>query len=205
VYCNFVYHFGLRVPALFPTITPVNCATGLGMVCVPVNCFRCEPYSYSWSPMPPNSFANGNCLIAPAGHYTVCITNSCGDIVCCQVNIPPPIVICNIHLNIGIFIEGFYLSGGSMTPVLFNNGFTTDPTICDTIIVELHESQFPFGVVESATGLLHIDGTAPVEFPATLQQGDYYIVVRHRNSIETWSKDPVQFNGPVIDFDFTKQ
>ena len=30
---------------------------------------------------------------------------------------------------------------------------------------------------------------------STVTNGDYYIVVKHRNSLETWSKYPVTFNG----------
>ena len=90
-----------------------------------------------------------------------------------------------------------------MQPVLYNAGLTLDQSICDSIIVELHEPIMPYGLVESATGVLHTDGSAVIEYPGTLPNGDYYIVVRHRNAIETWSKDPVTFNGPLINFDFT--
>ena len=81
-------NYGFRVPALFPTITPVNCATGLGMVCVPINCFRCPPYTYYWSNAPAGSENGTSCLVAPPGIYNVCITNACGDVICCQVILP---------------------------------------------------------------------------------------------------------------------
>ena len=91
-----------------------------------------------------------------------------------------------------------------MRPVLYDNGLASDPTVCDTIIVELHEATMPYGLIESAIGILHTDGSAVIEYPGTLPNGDYYIAVRHRNTIETWSKNPVTFNAPVVDFDFTK-
>ena len=153
VTCNGVYHHGIRVPQLFPSVSQVNCQTGLGSVCIPVNCFRCEPYTYTWSPMPLNSYMNGSCLFAPAGTYTVCITNACGDIVCCQVYIPPSIPPCKLILHLNLFIEGFYIGNGQMRPVLFNTGATTDPTVCDSITVELHEASTPYGLVESAIGI----------------------------------------------------
>ena len=90
-----------------------------------------------------------------------------------------------------------------MTPVLFNNQLSSDPTVCDTIIVELHEATMPYGLVATATSLLHTDGSAEVVYTGALPIGDYYIAVRHRNAIETWSKDPVTFNAPVVNFDFT--
>ena len=202
VYCNFVYHYGFRVPALFPTITPVNCATGLGMICVPVNCFRCPPYTYSWSPLPPNATANGACLTAPPGQYTVCITNACGDVVCCPVYLPPPQVPCDIIVHINIFIEGFYHANGLMRPVLLNSGLTSDSALCDIINVEVHEATFPYNLVAGSTTILYIDGSAEVPFPGTLLNNDYYIVVKHRNSVETWSKYPVHFDSQNVIYDF---
>jgi hypothetical protein len=41
--------------------------------------------------------------------------------------------------------------------------------------------------------------------PNNLFGSSYYIVVKHSNSIETWSKDPVQFITSPVSFDFTGQ
>ncbi|MBK7432382.1 MAG: T9SS type A sorting domain-containing protein [Bacteroidetes bacterium] len=81
-------HHGFRVPALFATITPVNCATGMGMVCVTTECFRCPQYTYNWTNLPVGLENGSPCLIAPPGIYTLCITNACGDIICCEYIIP---------------------------------------------------------------------------------------------------------------------
>ncbi len=276
-----VYHYGFRVPHLFPTITPVNCFTGRGVICVPMDCFRCSPYTYSWSPAVAGSPNNTSCYVCPPGHYTVCITNSCGDVICCDVYLPPPINIiidnfypqgcpgnvisiigsgfadatdvlfngmsaasfvvnndgdidaevpvgastgpiivvrgpcsgisatpftvtsCNVTLNIKVFIEGFYIGNGEMVPVLYHSGLNSDPTACDSIIVELHDGLAPTGVVFTATGLLHTDGTAEIAFPPSVMNGTYYIAVRHRNALETWSKNAVLINSSTLSFDFT--
>jgi hypothetical protein len=56
-------------------------------------------------------------------------------------------------------------------------------------------------VVSSSTTILHTDGTAQITLPATINGGDYYIVIKHRNSIETWSKNPVLIsNSTTVDF-----
>ncbi len=81
-------HYGFRVPHLYATITPVNCATGLGMICVTAECFRCEPYTYNWSPSIAVAQNGTSCYIAPPGIYTLCITNACGDVICCQFILP---------------------------------------------------------------------------------------------------------------------
>jgi hypothetical protein len=58
-------------------------------------------------------------------------------------------------------------------------------------------------VVSSSTTILHTDGTAQITLPATINGGDYYVVIKHRNTIETWSKNPVTFTS-VTTFDFTQ-
>ncbi|MBL0097200.1 MAG: hypothetical protein IPP46_12470 [Bacteroidetes bacterium] len=40
-------------------------------------------------------------------------------------------------------------------------------------------------------------------FPGSSIGNSYYIVVRHRNAIETWSKFPILFNGTAVTYDFT--
>ena len=173
------------------------------MICVPVNCFRCEPYSYTWSPMPVNATASGNCLIAPPGNYTVCITNACGDVVCCPVYLPPPLIPCVVILDVSVFIEGFYDGAYLMKPVILNSLAGTDSSVCDTIIVELHDPTMPYSLAASTFGILHTDGTAEIIFQPAVLNNDYYIVIRTRNAVETWSKMPVTIGQHTV-FDFTK-
>ncbi len=51
--------------------------------------------------------------------------------------------------------------------------------------------------------MLHVDGTATIPIPSTLGGSSYYVVVKHRNSMETWSKNLVLFTGSTVTFDFT--
>lgn len=115
-----------------------------------------------------------------------------------------PYIILKI-LNLRAFIEGFYVSGGQMQAVLYNNNpFLFPPTYCDSITVALHEASSPYNFVVSKHSILLTDGTALVQLPASLNNGAYYIVLHHHNSIETWSKLPVMF-GNNTSFDFTVQ
>lgn len=108
-----------------------------------------------------------------------------------------------ITLNLKIFIEGLYTANRQMTSVLFNSNMNTDPTACDSIIIELHSVDTPDDVIASANALLHTDGSSVTIFPSSLLNNSYYLVIRHYNTIETWSKNPVAFNLPAISFDFT--
>ena len=103
-----------------------------------------------------------------------------------------------VMLNLHLYIEGFYLGGGMLTEILGNG-------ICDSIRVELHDPMSPSSIIYSATSLLSIYGNASLNIPPAYRGNFYYVVVRHRNSIETWSKNVVSFSSGVTNFDFTAQ
>ena len=107
---------------------------------------------------------------------------------------------CSVTLNIKIFIEGFYLNNGTMIAVADPTNY---PNLCDTIFVELHNVFSPYGLVHSVKNTIDINGNGQFIFPADVLTHSYFIVIRHRNSIETWSKTPVLFNVAVVNFDFT--
>ena len=107
-------------------------------------------------------------------------------------------------LNLKTFIEGFYTGGGLMQAVLYNNDpVLFPPNYCDSITVALHGATSPYNLVESRNAILLTNGNALVQFPGSLINGSYYIVLHHRNTIETWSKLPVTF-GANTNFDFTQ-
>ncbi|MEP7263694.1 MAG: hypothetical protein ABI772_04315 [Bacteroidota bacterium] len=106
-----------------------------------------------------------------------------------------------IKLNLGFFVEGYYLSSGLMNSVLANNGEDVHPDIADTITVELRSTTTPFSLIQSNRVLLKTDGRAIVYFPLAINGGSYYISVKSRNGLETWSKNPVLFSA-ITNFDF---
>ncbi|MCX6291465.1 MAG: FG-GAP-like repeat-containing protein [Bacteroidetes bacterium] len=113
---------------------------------------------------------------------------------------------CRIYLFLAVYIEGFYLGNGQMQAILYNNDQATYPSMaCDSITIELHADTSPYDLIATANGLLDVYGNVIVQFPSSLMNGSYFIALRHRNSIETWSKDPVLFNSLVTSFDFTNQ
>ena len=57
------------------------------------------------------------------------------------------------------------------------------------------------GVCPTATGTLNTDGTVSLTFsPIT---GSYYIAVKHRNSLQTWSINPVTVGQTPVLYDFS--
>ena len=74
----------------------------------------------------------------------------------------------------------------------------------DTINVLLRNVTSPYNLVDSVKGYLSASGTASVNFTNPLQNVNYYIVVKHRNSIETWSKSGGEaFVNQSLSYNFT--
>ena len=86
---------------------------------------------------------------------------------------------------------------------LFNAKASKDSSLCDVIKVELHNSILPYDLIITTTATLRTDGYALVNLPAIVNGNNYYIALKHRNGIETWSKTPVAFSG-VTQYDFTR-
>ncbi|HNB80728.1 MAG TPA: YDG domain-containing protein, partial [Chitinophagaceae bacterium] len=108
----------------------------------------------------------------------------------------------NTVLSVKAFIQAYYLGGGQMSPALANQGISNPPVnACDSIVVELRDTLAPFNVYHSATVILNQDGTLTDTLPNT--NGYYYIVLRHRNALQTWSAQPVLISGNTVNYDFT--
>jgi endonuclease/exonuclease/phosphatase family metal-dependent hydrolase len=97
----------------------------------------------------------------------------------------------NPYLEITSFtslIEGFY-NGSTMTP--------------DSVTIELRTSTQPYTLVDQAKILLNNNGQASVRFFIAENGIPYYIVVKHRNAVETWSASPQTFISNTLNYDFT--
>jgi len=110
----------------------------------------------------------------------------------------------NVVLNLKVFIEGLYISDGLMRPVLYLANLNSDSTASDSITVELHDPGTG-SLILTSNALLHVDGNAQVLFPSSIFNQSYYLAIRHRNSIETWSKNVLLFDSSLINFDFTTE
>lgn len=157
------------------------------------------PYIYTWQPGN-LSGATQNVTPASSGSYTAYITDGTA---CNAPFISPSITVntCTLTLNLSMMLEGYYSGGSTMSPVLNNAGISSNPNHADSIAVELHDVMSPETIVATANTIVNSSGLATVTFPPAFSGGTYYVVVRHRNSVATWSKNPVTL-GPVTNYDF---
>ena len=137
----------------------------------------------------------------PVGATTgpIKITNSDG---CFTSTVNPygvgvPTVSCTVNLK--VLIEGFYGYNSSLIPV---PDAVNAPLTADTISVSLYSSAFPYNYITTRRTVLDVTGNASVSFPSVYSGGSYYLVVNHRNSLETWSNNPVLLPLGGINYNF---
>jgi photosystem II stability/assembly factor-like uncharacterized protein len=94
------------------------------------------------------------------------------------------------NLNLSALIEGFY----DAKPGIMNG---------DTINVYLRNSAPPYKIIDSTRGYLDASGHCALSFYNLANATPYYIVIKHRNSIETWSGSAVSFSSNLLTYDFT--
>lgn len=73
----------------------------------------------------------------------------------------------------------------------------------DTLTVELRSSVSPYNLIESRKGTGGSGITGIINFYSVSNGTPYYIAVKNRNSITTWSSGPVSFTGYALNYDFT--
>jgi hypothetical protein len=137
------------------------------------------------------------------GIYTKYFTNAVGCDSAALLNLT--INACNITLNLKFFLEGFYIGLGKMQSTLSDLEIVASLNETDSIEVLLWSSLNLNNLSPDfqMKGILHSDGTISLSFPAVSYGNSYYIVVKHRNSIETWSALPIVFSSGFINYDFT--
>ena len=93
-------------------------------------------------------------------------------------------------LDLTIIPEGLYNE--------FANSITRD-----TVKVYIRNSTTPFAIVDSGKAYLSSSGQASILFNNVVNGVNYYIQVKHRNSMETWSGTPQMFSSNQLTYDFT--
>jgi len=141
--------------------------------------------SYTWN----------NSVYTTTGVYTYSGTNAAGCDSVATLNLT--VNTCTTTLNVKAFLEGFYRGNGTMASTLSNLGISTDITATDSVQVNLWRvgSLSNASAAYSAKVILHKDGTASVQFPGATLGNSYYVSIKHRNSIETWSAAPIVFTS----------
>lgn len=157
--------------------------------------------SLTWSPSAGLSATTGTPVTASPSvttNYYVTATNATG---CTRVSAPQTVTVnnCTVTVTVDAFLEGFF-NGTQMKSVLFDLGISPDPNASDSITILLYESGNLLTPSHTAKAMLSKFGQATHTFSPV--SGMYYIVLRHRNSLEVWSAAPVSLSGPVASYSF---
>jgi len=150
------------------TITPSTTTTTNAVACG----------SYTWT-------VNGQ-TYSTSGSYT--------SVTGCVTSILNLTMSCSITVNVKAFLQGSYTGNSTMAATLYDLGESTDATATDTIEVNLWAAATTATATApnySAKAIIHTNGMASVTFPGSALGGSYYVAVRHRNSLETWSAAPI--------------
>ncbi|HOZ51086.1 MAG TPA: dockerin type I domain-containing protein [Chitinophagaceae bacterium] len=135
------------------------------------------------------------------GVYTVTLTDGNGCTASSTVNIT--VSTCpDVVLPLKIFIEGYYTGASTMTPALINQGVGISNIVVDTVIIELRNFTFPHILYATTQAVLNTDGSIEAHFPSNTS-GNFYVVIKHRNAIETWSSSSVFLQETTSLYDFT--
>jgi hypothetical protein len=111
---------------------------------------------------------------------------------------------CSSSLTVKAYLEGYYQGGGIMSNTLYNQGVDPNPVsgISDSLTVELRHAFSPFALAYSYKGNWQTNGNIAATFPGATIGTNYYIVLKGRNALETWSANPVMMTA-TVNYDFT--
>jgi len=106
-------------------------------------------------------------------------------------------------LNLTLFLEGLW-NGVGMNEAQNDMGSQWGAGVADHVTVELHDGTTPYGLVWSQADVpVSTSGAASISTIPAIHSSSYYLVIKHRNSVETWSGAPVSFAGSPITYNFT--
>ncbi|MEI6456463.1 MAG: hypothetical protein WCO93_09255, partial [bacterium] len=110
-------------------------------------------------------------------------------------------------LTLTAYLQGLYAGGGIMNNAYDFDGVSFIPkwgaSIADHITVEIHDPVNYLIVKKVVNDVpLNVNGTAVANIPS-LQNGNYYITIKHRNSIETVCASPQAFSGAALSYNFS--
>lgn len=94
-------------------------------------------------------------------------------------------------ITITVVIQGFY------------NSAANNMSMSDTLTLLIRSSTSPFAVVDSARSILSAANLTATFNDIYVPPGNYYLTLKHRNSIETWSASAVNINGGSVSYNFT--
>ncbi|MBK7029198.1 MAG: hypothetical protein IPH45_08275 [Bacteroidales bacterium] len=192
--------------AVNPPELMVGAIAGEAVLNVTTNAAWTAESSVAWCQVTASGYGNGNITVDFEANALSASRNS--TITITVAGLTPVLVTLTQEGNTGkqlalqVLLEGLYQGAGTMNPVYGTSGNYWGTGIADHVTVELHNPS-DYGVAAfTIPGIeLHTDGSALVQLPAGIS-GSYFITVRHRNSIETVSANPVNLSSPGTNYAF---
>jgi uncharacterized protein (TIGR02145 family) len=114
------------------------------------------------------------------------------------------VTVLNRSLSVKVFPEGIYNPGTDLlNKARDGQGDRFENDTADLITIRLINSMVPYNEVYSFHNInLPTNGIVTVDVPFSLTSS-CYLVINHRNSIETWSSVPVSLSGNMTFYNFT--
>ena len=108
----------------------------------------------------------------------------------------------NRKLNLKFYLEGLF-NGTEMNQAFDDAGPVFPIGIADKYQLTIAKNTTPYTLLYTDTNaFLNSNGNSLVSLPAYLT-GNNYIVLQHRNHLETWSSSPISFASDTISYNFT--
>jgi len=80
---------------------------------------------------------------------------------------------------------------------------SSNSNIEDTVFVYLRSTNIPYDVIDSSVNIINSDGMGNFNFRNAQNNTSYYIAVKHRNGLESWSAAGQSFVSSAMNYDFT--
>jgi len=93
-------------------------------------------------------------------------------------------------LNLNAAIEGFYDA-------------SSDQMVSDSAKMYLRSGISPYLLIDSSNSVININTSATFNFSNIFNGTPYYLIITHRNSIETWSGAAQSFTANSLSYNFT--
>jgi hypothetical protein len=108
-----------------------------------------------------------------------------------------------VYISINCLLQGLYKGDGLMNSVLnacAGNSFTK---YTDTVFINLRDPENQMNLIGSFKIVIDTLGYGLSEIPSTFLGKFYYWEIKHRNSVATWTAEPVLIAGANTYYDFT--
>ena len=152
--------------------------------------------SYQW-----NNGITQNTPFIPenTSNYIVLVTNQFN----CTKSDTVLVTVKNKLLIVNALLEGLHANGNLMNNALNENSEPQWGTnIADKVTLEIRNASAPYAIIESVNANL-LTNSEIKSYINCNNEGLYYIAIKHRNHLETWSADPVSFANDTVSYNFT--